>query len=515
MPVLQEFVPYHTSVLWDLHDRYFAQRGVGAWEEGEIPSLATSSVPQAEQHASMVAALAADLGRPGLCILEVGGGSGAFAANLLAALRRGPPAAPRAWEPLRYLFSDYAATTVREAAEAPRLAMEVERGLVVPALFDLRSPSALVSLDGQQLDCDVDLIALNYVACATQTAVFQKREERWFVLCTRLTAPDIGASGADILEACRVGAGIGALLGQLSIDTTWREVELAPSLGDPWHATVIREATSGVPEATLTYPLAFAEYLRAQRRDAHILVSDFGTVDSPFVHALVDPRPRLYGNSLNHGVAFALVDHIAAHAGYDLVRTRDTLASTHQVLLRRGQPLSAVTRAAFEASYVARTDGADFLDLRAAARSALREGRPVRAARYLRRALTLAPGDAVSHFALAKALIEAERPSEALAHLEACSERPATDTLDWEFERGRARTLLGDLEDALAWYRRSLDRDDHPSTRTNCAILLVNLGRPEEALAELDAALRLDPEHARAREVRTELTSWLGSSSPQ
>jgi tetratricopeptide (TPR) repeat protein len=57
-----------------------------------------------------------------------------------------------------------------------------------------------------------------------------------------------------------------------------------------------------------------------------------------------------------------------------------------------------------------------------------------------------------------------------------------------------AKLYLGSYEEALDWYRRAMDLDPNYATgRFNMAAVLVELGRLDEARAEVQAGLALNP----------------------
>src|SRR5262249_13745848 len=153
-------VRYDLSSLWKIHDAYFAARGGAAWSQGEIPSMATSSYAMARQQAKLLLALVKELEEQGALarnaevgVLEVGAGSGRFAAMFLRALERGCGEAGKALFPrIRYTFTDYSRANVRDALQDhPELAHHAKAGRLRPGILDLRNPRELCGLEGEPL----------------------------------------------------------------------------------------------------------------------------------------------------------------------------------------------------------------------------------------------------------------------------------------------------------------------------------------------------------------------------
>ena len=192
--VVEDFRPYEHSSVWRLHSAYFAACGGRAWTRKEIPSLATSSYAMARQHARVLVALVADLVDAGVLgaddevrVLEVGSGLGRFAAHLFLALERHcGPAGVALRERLRYVLSDYAPRTVRDAIALPPLADLHRAGRIVPARLDLCQPDELVDLDGAAVTAPLTAVFANYVCCALPPRVLRKSPEGMYQRLARL-----------------------------------------------------------------------------------------------------------------------------------------------------------------------------------------------------------------------------------------------------------------------------------------------------------------------------------------
>jgi tetratricopeptide (TPR) repeat protein len=141
-------------------------------------------------------------------------------------------------------------------------------------------------------------------------------------------------------------------------------------------------------------------------------------------------------------------------------------------------------------------------------RVALARGDPDAAITALRRTLELQPEAGQVHYALAQAYRRAGRIDEARRHLERRSEArvrfpdPLVDSLAtaprggaFHKLRGDEAVLAGRLGDAAAAYRRAVEAE--PGSfhyRKSLGLTLYQLGRPDEAARELEAALDLEPD---------------------
>jgi tetratricopeptide (TPR) repeat protein len=122
--------------------------------------------------------------------------------------------------------------------------------------------------------------------------------------------------------------------------------------------------------------------------------------------------------------------------------------------------------------------------------------RQARAIEELSRALTLNPNLAYAHAVIGLAKLYDGHPEETESHeLEALRVSPRdTDAYLWVGWMAQAKLYLGAYEEALGLFRRSieLNRNWHIG-RLHLAAALVELGRLDEARAEVKAALTVDP----------------------
>ena len=139
---------FSASMLWDLQRLYFAERGVDAWRQGEVPHYVTSNPMMANSYAEVVFGLLRDARRraPGdapLYVCELGAGSGRFAFHFLSrlvALCERAGVAPLAF---RYILTDLAEPNLDFWRAHPGFARFFASGMLDVALFDIERADSL------------------------------------------------------------------------------------------------------------------------------------------------------------------------------------------------------------------------------------------------------------------------------------------------------------------------------------------------------------------------------------
>jgi TolB-like protein/class 3 adenylate cyclase/Tfp pilus assembly protein PilF len=122
--------------------------------------------------------------------------------------------------------------------------------------------------------------------------------------------------------------------------------------------------------------------------------------------------------------------------------------------------------------------------------------RQAQAIEELNRALSLNPNLASAHALIGLAKIYDGHPEETEGHLlEALRVSPRdTDAYFWVGWMAEAKLYLGAYEEALNLCHRSIELNrNYPTRFTYCAAVLVELGRLDEARAEVQAGLALNP----------------------
>jgi hypothetical protein len=137
--------PLSRSPIWELQRRYFTERGVEAWRQGEVPHYVTSNPTIANCYAKIVLAFWRDRARLGpdgehdrqpLTICELGGGSGRFAFYFLKRLADLCEHAGLPLHSFRYVLTDIAESNLEFWRGHPRLAPFLASGVLDVARFD-------------------------------------------------------------------------------------------------------------------------------------------------------------------------------------------------------------------------------------------------------------------------------------------------------------------------------------------------------------------------------------------
>jgi class 3 adenylate cyclase/TolB-like protein/Tfp pilus assembly protein PilF len=130
-------------------------------------------------------------------------------------------------------------------------------------------------------------------------------------------------------------------------------------------------------------------------------------------------------------------------------------------------------------------------------------GRTLQGMSECERALALDPSNAaVVHDLFGRAMMYLGRAEETEGHIaEGLRLNPSDPGNPWLYTTvGRAKLLLGADEDATAWLRRAIERNrNQPLAHFYLAAALARLGQRDEARAEMQAGLVLDPDFTIAR----------------
>jgi tetratricopeptide (TPR) repeat protein len=131
------------------------------------------------------------------------------------------------------------------------------------------------------------------------------------------------------------------------------------------------------------------------------------------------------------------------------------------------------------------------------------------------------PGDFIAHNNFGKALLETDRPEQALTHFQRAVELEP-EYIDALFNCGNVLAQLGRLEEAAAAYERAVKlRPEFPEAWANLAAVYSRLGRPVQALAAAEHGLeaaRSTNQSAAAERIDAWLKdyrAWLAGQSDQ
>ena len=516
---IEDFVPFEQSVVWKIHDAYFAQRASTAWTSGEIPFQSTSHYVIARGHARLFCKLVDELEASGVVgredsleVLEVGCGLGRFAANFLRALERGCGPRGRELAPrLRYFLSDFSERTVREAAETPALAAAVASGRIVPALFDLRSPGKLRSLAGKALRPRLATVFASYVVCVGPVRAVRKTSAGYFEKFVRVSLEvadeDVAGRDPDAVAERLADPTTPELMKSLHLETEWRPAALEQLLPDALHAGTLALALEPFAEATVAYPLAWFEAMRALARrvleGGLILVNDYGTCAREQMSGLHDLTPQHFGNTVNHGVSMALFDFFCPRAGLSCVRTEDVFRSVHVAAVRKAPEVGRRFRAAFRSIY--RPSDADILDFRLASRACVDKGDHLGAARLLQRCIDLDDGDSELFLGAGEAALAARLPQHAELFLKRGRALVGERTLPFDRLLGRAYLEARRFALARRTFRAILARGTDAEAWAGLALIHAAHNQHRQAWRCCEEALAADPGHERAATLRSAL----------
>ncbi|MFO0744318.1 MAG: tetratricopeptide repeat protein [Myxococcota bacterium] len=516
---LQPPTPFDHSLIWQIHDAYFAARGIDAWNQGEVPFYSTSNYGSATQHARFFADLVGSQVAAGrlqpdqpVWVLEVGSGLGRFAANFLRALEvSAGPEGNAVFQRVRYVMSDYSEKNLQQAAATHGLKHHVASGRLVPALYDLREPKRITRLDGQELSDLLTLVIGNYVCCVVPLKNLQWRgSEGWAEQWVEVKAeiPDAKSHWPlkEIIEEIVSDPTRENLVKEhLKVEYDWRQRPLELVYEEKRHREVLEASVRGLPNATVGYPHGFLEFVDGIARflapGGAVMVNDYGSIEKKDMVGLMERRPQIYGNSLANSINFAIFDGFAEVHGWHLLRSRDTLGSLHTAILRPVVPWTPGELQSFDQNYIKSRGGDDILDYSAIAKMCIEKKEFDRALRFYRRCLELEPESAEFHYRAGDTAIDAGQYELAVKFLEQGIAYSTPETgLDFEFQLGRATCLLQQYTASIAWYEKALKNENHPTTWTNLGVLYESEGRLEDAYRCFKTAMEIDPAYERARE---------------
>jgi hypothetical protein len=141
------FTRLSDSSLWDLQRKAYSQFGVKSWTERGVPFQITNNSLIAKQYAKVAFPL---FKKGPVTFLELGAGSGRFAyLFLLELLKLGVPEAS-----ICYLLTDFSEKNVAFWKNHPRFKVWIDRGVVLPLLYD--------PLKGEALEKKPQFVIANY-----------------------------------------------------------------------------------------------------------------------------------------------------------------------------------------------------------------------------------------------------------------------------------------------------------------------------------------------------------------
>ena len=523
MSMLQNFVPYHKSILWKIHNSYFSQRGIAAWEEGDIPHYSTNNYPMARQHAKFCVQAFSQLIENGVLhksdpiyILEIGSGIGTFLVNFVKALRNdcadlGLQLLPR----IKYIFSDYSKTSVAEATQKESIKILVNEGMVIPAIFDLCNPTILRTLDGEEIENPLSMIISNYVCCVSPVRQFLFENKKWKELHVKVTTPSSEQESndsqtvTDILSEATTNF---EFLKELELQYKWQKCTLESEFSKKSHAEILKILSSGQQKVSICYPYTFVDFMEAMSsriiEGGIFLINDYGNTMGDGAGTLEKKSAQMYGNTMNHAVHFSLFHALAKHFGWGCVSTPDPVRSIHHACVSNSSLPSTIVKL-FEDNYVRCLDGENILDFEKLANKFVEKKDYENAIKFFIRCSLLDAENPKHFYNAAEACIDADHYIAAKNYLMQGLQKQNAHQFDFEFQLGRACALLENDDEAIEWYTKSLTKENHPVTHTNIGAIYMRRKKFKNAYYHFHAAKELEPKNQRVSKKLEELkNAW-------
>ena len=526
--LLEAPLPYQDALPWQIQQHYFQQKGVQAFLSEDVPFNITSNQVFAKQNAEVIIASLSEHNKSqALRILELGGGSGAFAYHFLQAFeeicktRQLPYFAQ-----LEYYLSDYALRSMKTLAEHPPLAPYLKQGCLKLIQLDARKPDQARNLDGQTIQLQAasfQAIIANYQHCCLPIAVLQYQQGRYQLLkvshSLELTAPalqKLGPLGAELSPHKALSPkALRALLEAEKLKQQELKVKLIFQDFDPTTlASPIQTALSKMLKdmdlATLNLPLSSFASILAQipllKAEGLFLISDQGMPNPEGYHHLEVQLPSIYGDSLAHKVNFPLIhlwfqalgfeSHFSADEGYLL---QSLLA------FRPKQAQTGALKHCFHQQFIAENRNIDSQYLLNASAFAMSEGKLELALPYLLRAVHYRPQDPEVLYRLAYTYMLKNNLPRA---------RKYADQLHKTYIQTHAHILLsadiyarlGHYDLAGPLYRQVLaQHKEHQLARLNLALCCFELGEVAQAQAHVQYVHNISPDNPHLAKIMSHI----------
>jgi len=254
MNILEKNSRFSESLLWKLQENYFAEKGVDAWRQGEVPHYATSNPTIAGAYAEMVLGLLRDVKRRDisscqpLYILNLGAGSGRFDYHFLQKLTHlcsrvlfGPP-------PFCYIISDFSQKNLDFLQQHSHFRPFIEKGVLDFARFDAKTDTEIqLILSGAKLrknKLELPLVAIaNYLFDSLPQDLFYLKNQKISECRTTLKRPiepDTSSPTDDLLK-------------KIQLSYTYRPTEL-PYYEEPFLNELLKRYQHCLSDTHLPFP---------------------------------------------------------------------------------------------------------------------------------------------------------------------------------------------------------------------------------------------------------------------
>jgi hypothetical protein len=504
------------SLLWKLQRNYFDQRGIRAWNEGEVPYYITNNPWFASAFAQVVFGWLRDCRAGAGCgpidlrepvhIVELGCGNGRFGYLFLHKLLDLLERSPLRDTPIRYVYTDCTEYNLDILRSHPFAQPLVQAGLLDFARFDLETDRELhlthsgETLNAANLTNPLAVLA-NYVFDGVRSDCFRIAGGELQESLARVTSAE---SGPDLDDP--------SLIETLTLSFEQRPTQW-PYYNDPEWDHILDSWRQSFDDTVLLFPCAALQCLRHLRelsRERLLLVSaDKGYAREESLAGRPEPFLNTHG-SFSFMVNYHAIGQYVANSGGEFMKTSH-LDSSFQIaacLYADSLNGSAETRLAFQEAMEDRGPD-DFFRLKKAAEKNYASFTPDELLSYLR----LSGWDHNILLGSFPALLQAaSRMSTAQAEELRTAARMIWETHfllhepdDLAFHLGALLLEANWPLEALDFFKRSEEIYGPDSANSlNMALCYRLQNRWEDARREAERALDLDPEHNAARDLLIE-----------
>lgn len=195
---LQSQVPYEEALIWQQHQAYYQQQGLGVFFKQEVPSNISSNPCYARQVAQLFVDSLPTPRPDKLQVLEIAAGAGGFAYNFLTALEH---IAPDVAAHTVYWLSDSVESSVTALAQQPVFQGWLAAGRLRLLPLDASQPEQLTALQAEAVaEAGAEgfaLVLANYFFSVLPTAVLHRQGDAWFQQLLTLHALPVGPDPSE------------------------------------------------------------------------------------------------------------------------------------------------------------------------------------------------------------------------------------------------------------------------------------------------------------------------------
>lgn len=511
--VLETEQRFSSSILWALTRRYYEQRGIGAWDAGQVPFYVTSNPYIARCYAHLVLAYLRDCLAAGsldprkpVFIIEAAAGHGRFAYLFLKKLMALKANSGLRHLDVRYLMTDLADSNV-EAWRKQRLFKPfIDSGVLDFALYDVErdaAPRALTEgAPGPLQDHDNPLVVLaNYIFDTTAADLFRIERGRLLEGFVTIRSPEpFDAKTSDP-----------ALMSSFTYDYQYRPVPDGAPYADPLLNQILDGYRQRMGDTSFVFPvgaIAAVRNLNQLSRGRFLLLSsDKGYTHEDELLYLDDPSIQFHGSMSVMVNYHAIGGYIGALGGLGLCTSQRHVSLKTAAFMLGGEFPEVRTW------FNEEMDGFGPYDLYRLT-SSDRADCPSRSIEHCLCLLRLSEWDPAVLIDSANDLREhMDQATEGQRHallqaIERVWENFYPMNQDLPFEIARILLTMKRPRDAIRYNQRSIELfGDHAVTFLNMGICHFHAEEPEAALRWFNRALDLAPDYAPARSWKVRIES--------